>query len=94
MIAAHIENGVVVNMVVVDGFTSDLIDPKDSSVGDIWDGEKFIAPVISDEDYNAPILAQLASIDAQSIGPLRDGDADRLAELRQQASLLRAQLRK
>lgn len=46
------------------------------------------------EQFNAPILAALASIDAKSIRALREGDAARIASLESQAAALRLQLRK
>ena len=46
------------------------------------------------ESHNAPILAELARIDAKSIRPLREGDAVRVADLEAQAAALRLQLRK
>ena len=94
MIAAHIENGVVVNMVLVDAFTENFIDPTGAKIGDLWDGEKFSSSDISAEEYNAPILAQLADIDAKSIRPLREGETARVRELAEQAAILRSQLRK
>lgn len=50
--------------------------------------------VLSMEAHNAPILAELARIDAKSIRPLREGDVDRVAALEAQAAALRVQLRK
>lgn len=42
--------------------------------------------------HNAPILIQLEMIDAKSIRALREGNADRITELEQQAASLRLQL--
>jgi len=49
---------------------------------------------ISNDVFNAPILAQLEVIDAKSIRPLREGDIVRVAALEARAAALRAQLRK
>lgn len=46
------------------------------------------------EVHNAPILAELARIDAKSIRALREGDAVRIADYEAQAAALRVQLRK
>lgn len=43
-------------------------------------------------ELNAPILVQLSEIDAKSIRALRTNDAERLAELEEEAIALRAQL--
>lgn len=51
------------------------------------------APVTM-EAHNAPILAELARIDAKSIRALREGDAARIADYEAQAAALRLQLRK
>ena len=55
---------------------------------------KLLAPALEAAQFNATILAQLEEIDAKTIRPLRDGEADRVAELRAQAAALRTQLRK
>lgn len=46
MIAAVIENGVVVNRIVVDDLNAfpGLVDGEACNIGDLWDGEKFTAP--------------------------------------------------
>lgn len=46
MIAAVIENGVVINRIVVDDLNTFPfhIDGENCSIGDIWDGENFIKP--------------------------------------------------
>ena len=46
-----------------------------------------------EEIRRADILAELAAIDQRSIRPLREGDADRVAELEAQAEALRVELR-
>lgn len=48
MRAAEIQYGVVVNYILVAEYTSEWIDPKDSKLGDKWDGEKFISPVVKE----------------------------------------------
>lgn len=59
------------------------------------DGVELAPPAsVSIEAHNAPILAELARIDAKSIRPLREGDTARVADLEAQAAALRAQLRK
>lgn len=42
--------------------------------------------------HNAPILAALLQLDMKAIRPLRDGEADRVADLAAQAAALRATL--
>jgi hypothetical protein len=59
------------------------------------DGVELSPPAVeSAAQHNAPILAQLADIDAKSIRPLREGETARVRELAEQAAILRAQLRK
>lgn len=48
----------------------------------------------SASEFNAPLLAQLAAIDAKSIRPLREGDGVRVAALEAEAAALRLKLRK
>lgn len=62
---------------------------------DTWQNGGWIANADAARDaFNAPILAELAEIDAKSIRPLREGETARVAELAEQAAALRAQLRK
>ena len=44
MKAAHIQNGVVVNYCMVNSFDKEFVNPKDSVLGDLWDGSKFSKP--------------------------------------------------
>ena len=44
MRAAHIQNGVVVNYCMVNSFDKESVDPKDSVLGDLWDGSQFSKP--------------------------------------------------
>jgi hypothetical protein len=47
MKAAHIVNGKVVNYCMVASYDSAFVDPKDSVLGDLWDGSKFTKPIKS-----------------------------------------------
>lgn len=101
---AHVldEHNKIVNTISVDSLTSmpglRLISAENGgSIGDTWDGANYVSPAtppISPDQHNAPILAQLATIDSKSIRALREGDAVRIAALEAQAAALRSQLRK
>lgn len=52
------------------------------------------ASLITPENNNPPILAQLQLIDLKSIRALREGDTQRIADLESQAAALRLQLMK
>jgi len=97
---AHVvnETGLILNTVMAEELGEGMID---ASIGGgpgwiVIDGAAIppSPPEITDAEFNAPILVQLAEIDAKTIRPLRDGEADRVAELRSQAAALRLQLRK
>jgi hypothetical protein len=91
-------NSVIINTIVVDSLDAlpDLIDASiGGSAGDrIIDGAVIPKPLPqpTKEELNAPILAQLAVIDAKSIRALREGDAARISALEYQAANLRTQL--
>lgn len=97
---AHIidATGVIQNTICVNSLGAGQID---ASIGG-GPGDKIVngtvvraaAPTKTAAEFNAPILAALAEIDAKSIRPLREGETERVAELAQQAAALRAQLRK
>lgn len=98
MRAALIENGVVVNVIEVEnlGLMPGLVAAGEGDICDLWDGVSFTKPappVETDEEYNEPILAELAEIDAKSIRALRDGDDDYIAQYSAAAADLRALLR-
>jgi len=46
MIAAIIENGIVINRIVVDDLNvfPNLVDGENCSIGDLWDGQQFAKP--------------------------------------------------
>jgi hypothetical protein len=102
MIAAHQldDTGKIINTILV-GSLDDFPDLTPASIGgtigdSIVEG-KLVPASVDDlcvEEYNAPILAQLAEIDAKSIRPLREGETARVRELAEQAAILRSQLRK
>jgi hypothetical protein len=96
------ENGEILNTVMSEELDDNMVDADATggNIGDIldrstepWTITPRPAPQPSVEEYNAPILAALADIDARSIRPLRAGDKAALAELEKQAQDLRAQLR-
>lgn len=97
---AHIldEQSRIINTVMVESVTDGMISADiGGGIGDlVVDGAIVAAPKPEQtaDEYNAPILAMLALLDAKSIRPLREGDAERVADLEQQASALRAKLRK
>lgn len=71
---AHIiENGVVVNTIIVDSFDvlPNLIDAANGGeIGDLWDGQTFTKPAVpevitSSTPSKADLLAQLAALSAQ-----------------------------
>lgn len=89
------ENSIVVNFVEVAGFDGvHFVEPLDSVIGSIWNGQIFTPPAPDLTQHNTPILAELAAIDAKSIRALREGDLARIAALEAQAAALRAQLMK
>lgn len=102
MITAHQldHSGKIINTVVARSL-SDLPMLVDASIGgrigdSIINGivVKTPLPSLTDEQFNAPIIAQLDELDAKTIRPLREGETARVAELAAQAAALRAQLRK
>lgn len=60
MKAAVIENGVVVNLIVVDQL-GDLVDGEGAAIGDLWDGQQFTKPTVTltVEDFEAALDAHL-----------------------------------
>jgi len=94
---AVIENGTVTNLVEADSALSNtwVADAGSAWIGASWNGATFSAPPApSAAEFNAPILAQLAAIDAKSIRALRENDQTRIAAWEAQAAALRAQLQK
>lgn len=58
-----------------------------------WNGSAWVInSTRANAAHNAPILDQLAVIDAKSVRALREGDAARIAALETDAAALRAQL--
>jgi len=93
MRAAQLENNIVVNFAEVISFDERFIDPTGASIGMQWDGHAFIeGPRLPAVVLNAPILAQLATIDGKSIRALREGDQERISALESEAAALRLQL--
>lgn len=92
------ETGNIINTILVAQLGENMVD---ASIGG-WIGDCIVngclvprecAPLTM-EEFNAPIMAELAAIDAKSIRALREGNAERIADLEQQAEALRVQLRK
>jgi hypothetical protein len=46
MRAVHIDNGVVVNVLVVDELSDGFIESETANIGDFYDGEVFTAPTV------------------------------------------------
>lgn len=95
---AHvIRNDVVVDTIEVESldFMPGLIDGSVGGIGWRMVEGKLIEPAPTPqtpEEINAPILAALEEIDRRTIRPLSEGETSRVAELRAQASKLRAKL--
>lgn len=68
MHAAVIENGVVVNLIVVDSLDAlpDLIDGEGAAIGDLWDGTQFVKP-----EPPPPNLAELRAAKNEAINSWR-----------------------
>lgn len=95
---AHlIKDGVVVDTMEVESldFMEGLVEATAGGIGwTLVDGE-FVEPEpqpIPKELHNANILAALEEIDRKTIRPLSEGETDRVAVLRAEASALRAKL--
>lgn len=109
---AIIKAGIVTNIVMHDpdaGWTppdgASLLAADTANIGDRWDGTNFAPPAPTTEQMRAATIAQLSTIDAKSVRPLRAileaqaaglapnaADVDMLADLNAQAAELRAAL--
>jgi|SRR6516225_1705429 hypothetical protein len=68
MRAAHIdENNVVINYVLVDGFSSTFIDPMDSAIGSTWNGTSFVPPTPIPLTRDQLKAARQAKVDASIV---------------------------
>lgn len=58
MRAAQIQDGKVVNFIIVDAFTDSWIDPQNAQIGDFWDGTKFNRPHDPEDDPATPFVPE------------------------------------
>jgi hypothetical protein len=100
MKAAIVKDGVVVNVVMLNHLNEHqgAINGESANIGDAWDGDKFIRPVIA-QSPNAPILASINALErSQTARRMREAVLSEdgalwLAVVSSQIAALRAQLK-
>jgi hypothetical protein len=77
MRAHQIENGVVVNTIEVESldFLPNLIEATEGSIGWLWDGENFIAPVAPPAPVPQQVTMRQACLALENAGILDDVEA-------------------
>lgn len=98
MRAAVMYGDIVANVIEVESLDifPNLLDGATANIGDRRIGGIFVpqSKPKSDDEHDAPILAELHQIDLDSIRPLREDDKAALTALNVKAALLRAKLKK